>query len=64
MYLHVWLGECVYVFGWGHMFVVCVCVCGLIAGQHSASTERADSSVEVLNNAEVVTGLFSRVKLK
>lgn len=39
-------------------------VCGLIVGQHGASAVRADSNVKVFNNAEVLTGLFIRVKLK
>lgn len=43
---------------------MCVCVCGLIVGQHGAGAARADSNVGVLNNAEVLTGLFIRVKLK
>ena len=43
---------------------VCVCVRGLIVGQHGADGARADSNVEVFNNAAVLTGLFIRVKLK
>ncbi len=43
---------------------VCVCVWGLIVGQHAAGAACADSNVKVFNNAEVLTGLFIRVKLK
>lgn len=39
-------------------------VCGLIVGHHGAGAGQADSSVGSFNNAEVLTGLFIRVKLK
>ena len=39
-------------------------VCGLTVGHHGAGAARADSNVEVFNNAGVLTGLFIRVKLK
>lgn len=41
---------------------VCVCLCGLIVGQHWVA--RADRNVKVFNNADVLSGLFIRVKLK
>lgn len=37
---------------------------GLIVGQNRVGAVRADSNVEVFNNAKVLTGLFIRVKLK
>lgn len=43
---------------------VSVCVCGLIVGQNGVGAARADSNVEVFNNAKVLAGLFIRVKLK
>lgn len=51
------VGLCVFV-------CKCVCVCGLIVGQNGVGAARADSNVEVFNNAKVLAGLFIRVKLK
>lgn len=41
-----------------------MCMCGLIVGQKGAGAARADSNVDVFNNAEVLSGLFIRVKLQ